>query len=517
MQVSQIHAKDQIALEGQAEQEVAADKTPEFIREELESKDAIAEAQQGVQEKMLNARNKISEAEAMEEKAKKMGTTIDGVTSEEDKKLLSKLAFESSFLEQEARKTSMRDRDSSFVQLEVDKLQKQRFQLKQDLKEKAFRAEQEQKELLANAAVMKEEGQKELKESEKLWSGVEAVAQLNEKKPKHIARQWMIEAQLTEAMDAQTDEGRKGQRERSELQMQKSFLWKQMGKKYTCQAEQNGVKAFIIESNSDRATCVEKQLEKYCMEPLRAPAVTQEKALNLIKEQKDCLPNGIDERVPEKNRGSVAAKWCNFVQVLQGIAAQPLKEKYFVLLEDHVKVDPSNFEETIKSFADQYFHGWDMLQLDPMGKHNEADKMVDFSGMPVYRNSRNGQYFGFNSVLMKTQSAAPILEKMMEMQAVPLDTLPTLLNEMDGKLSAASLEGDIISSGLVGQKQSLLQVPKCPTTQSGLLELERMSEAVKPAALIETQTAPLDFFAFEAKMGKEKAFQGWENRDLTDF
>merc|ERR1719240_943737 len=105
MQVSQIHAKDQIALEGQADQEVAADKTPEFIREELESKDAIAEAQQGVEEKMLNARNKISQAEAMEEKAKKMGTTIEGVTSEEDKKQLSKLAFESSFLEQEARKS----------------------------------------------------------------------------------------------------------------------------------------------------------------------------------------------------------------------------------------------------------------------------------------------------------------------------------------------------------------------------------------------------------------------------
>merc|ERR1719387_2264336 len=218
----------------------------------MESKGAIADAQAGVEEKMLNARNKISEAEEMEAKAKNMATTIEGVTSEEEKAKLSKLAFESSFLEQEARKKSMRDRDSSFVQLEVDKLQKQRFQLKQELKEKAFRAEQEQQELLANAKVMKEEGQQELKESEKLWSGVEAVAQLNERRPKHMAPKWMIEAQLTEAMDAQTDEGRKTQREKNELKMQKSYLWKQMGKKYTCQAERNQVKAFIIDSNSDR-------------------------------------------------------------------------------------------------------------------------------------------------------------------------------------------------------------------------------------------------------------------------
>merc|ERR1719161_1686162 len=226
-----------------------------------------------------------------------------------------------------------------------------------------------------------------------------------------------------------------------------------------------------------------------------------------------CAPNGVDDRVPKNKRKTVAAKWCSFVQVLQGIAAQPIKEKYFVLLEDHVKVDPKNFEETMKQFADEYFHDWDLLQLDPMGKHNEADKMVDFSGKPVYRNSRNGQYFGFNSVLMKTKSAAPILEKMMQMPAVPLDTLPTLLNEMDGKLSAASLAGDIVT---VPKKSSLLQSTKCTATQSGLVELQQMSQAAKPAALLQTPSEPLDFFAFESKMGEEKAFKGWENRDLTD-
>jgi hypothetical protein len=513
--INQLNVKTAIAQEERMEKEIAADKTPVIEREEMESKGVIAETQYGVEEKMLNARNKISEAEELAEKAKNMATTVEGVTTEEDKKKLSKLTFESSFLEQEARKKSMRERDSSFVQLEVDKLQTQKKEIMADLKKKADLAAQQKIGMMATAKIMKEEAQKELRTSEKEWSGVQAVVQQNEAFPKHMAPKWMIEAQLTEAMDAQTDEGRKTNREKNELKMQKSYLWKQMGKKFTCQAERNQVKAFIIESNSDRATCVEKQLEKYCMEPLRAPAVNQDVVMNLVKEQKDCLPNGVDERVPENRRASVAGKWCNFVQVLQGIAAQPLKEKYFVLLEDHVKVDPMNFEETIKSFADEYFHGWDLLQLDPMGKHNEADKMVDFAGKPVYRNSRNGQYFGMNSVLLKTESAAPILQKMMEMPAVPLDTLPTLLNEMDGKLSAASLAADIIS---VPKKASLLQSTKCETTQSGLLELEQMSEkAVKPAALIQTQTEPLDFFAFQTQMGQEKAFKGWENRDLTDF
>jgi len=43
------------------------------------------------------------------------------------------------------------------------------------------------------------------------------------------------------------------QRDKSELKLQKSYLWQQMGKKYTCAAEHNQVKAFIIDSNKDRA------------------------------------------------------------------------------------------------------------------------------------------------------------------------------------------------------------------------------------------------------------------------
>ena len=44
------------------------------------------------------------------------------------------------------------------------------------------------------------------------------------------------------------------------------YLWKQMGKKYTCADERNQMKAFIIDSKQDatnRADCLEKQLDKY--------------------------------------------------------------------------------------------------------------------------------------------------------------------------------------------------------------------------------------------------------------
>merc|ERR1719335_715318 len=104
------------------------------------------------------------------------------------------------------------------------------------------------------------------------------------------------------------------------------------------------------------------------------------------------------------------------------------------------------------SFVETYYHDWDLLQLDPHGKHHDADQMVSFQGHPVYRNSRNGQYFGFNGVLVKTKSAAKILQQMMAMPAVPLDTLPTLLNEQDGKVAAASLKADVVTG-----KSALLQ------------------------------------------------------------
>merc|ERR1719498_1239698 len=121
----------------------------------------------------------------------------------------------------------------------------------------------------------------------------------------------MIEAQLQEDNDAHSENGQKIASENQELKLQKSYLWKQMGKKYTCAAEHNQVKAFIIDANKDRADCLEKQLDKYCLEPLRAPAMKQDVVMNLIKEPQDCLVNGVDERVPADRRAAVASKWCN--------------------------------------------------------------------------------------------------------------------------------------------------------------------------------------------------------------
>merc|ERR1719217_323012 len=102
-------------------------------------------------------------------------------------------------------------------------------------------------------------------------------------------------------------------------------------------------------------------------------------ATSLIDTHEDCVNNGVDTRVPENKRAATAAAWCNVVQVLKGVTAQPLKQQYFVLLQDHVKVDQHYFEETIKSFTDSYWHhDWDLVQIDPLGKQNDADKVAPF-------------------------------------------------------------------------------------------------------------------------------------------
>merc|ERR1719161_2519993 len=101
------------------------------------------------------------------------------------------------------------------------------------------------------------------------------------------------------------------------------------------------------------------------------------------------------------------------------------------------------------------------------------------------------------------------------MPAVLLDTLPTLLNEMDGKIAAATLEADVVNvpkSSLIAKNS----YAKCEATKTGLLELEQMqSQQIKPQALIQSNE-PLDYFAFEKKMGAEMT-NNFENHDLTDF
>jgi len=510
-------AKDMLEMAKQEEYEDEQTFVPVIAREVEESENYLNTAIEAVEDQISAAKHKMHNAKALEMKAKNMDTSIEGVTSEQEKAKLAKLTFESSFLEKEAHKNSMRERDTSFVALEAGKLSAEKREMQAALQKKAELRVQEKLGLEATAAVMMQEAQKELKTAQGQHSAVEAVAQANEGvfltgRPKHMAPKWMIEAQISEAKESSSEKNAK-----EELKMQKSYLWNKMGKKYTCAAEHNQVKAIIMDDNKHAADCLEKQLDKYCLETLRAPAMEQAKVHSLIQKPDDCLVNGVDKRVPKSVKDRVASHWCSVIQVLQGISAQPLNEKYFLLLEDDIKVDPVNFEETIKSFADTYPHNWDLVQLDPHGKHNDTDKLESWNGHEVYRNSKHGQYFGTSAILMKTLSAPRILEKMMNMHAVPLDTLASLFNGKDA-VSAASLKAGIVSAP---KKLTLLQKDKlkCGVTQSGLAQLEAIEakgeQSAQPMSLIQTQAAPLDFFAFEAKLGEQKANKNWQNQDLT--
>jgi hypothetical protein len=188
----------------------------------------------------------------------------------------------------------------------------------------------------------------------------------------------------------------------------------------------------------------------------------------------------------------VGAKWCSVVSLLQAAITQAQKSQYLLMLEDDISVDHKEFEETVRSFAQTYKEEpWDLLQIDPFGTHSERDEdmVPHFKGLPVFRNSRHGQYFGFHTVLFKTASASKILDKMMSMPAVPLDTLPTLMNEEAcdlggcrlGTPSALALQAFITESPKADQTASTLvhrsRVPKACQTEvaQGLSELEATS------------------------------------------
>jgi len=523
--IDQLKAKDMLEMAKQEAKEDDSDLTPVITREVEESENYLNQEVETIEDQISAAQRKIHKANALALKAQKMDTTLEGVTSAEEKAKLAKLTFESSFIEKEARKNSMRERDSNFVQLETGLLNAQKKELQAELKKKAELRTQEKQGLEATAMIMKQEAQNELHIAQSQHKAVEAVAQANEGvfltgRPKHMAPKWMIEAQISEAKESHSENAEKILREKQELQTEKSYLWNHIGKKYTCASEHNQVKAIIIDHDKDSADCLEKQLDKYCLEPLRAPAMDDKMVRSLINKPEDCLVNGVDHRIPAKKRDHIASRWCSAIQVLQAVTAQPPRQQYFVLLEDNVKIDPVNFEEVIKGFADSYHHPWDLLQLDPHGKHNVTDRMEAWNGHPVYRNSRHGQYYGTSALVMKTSSAPQLLSKMMHMKAVPLDTLPTLINEKDGKhFSAVALKANIISAP---KKSSLLQkqTKKCGVTQSGLAELKAMdSPAKQPMSLLQEpaapKVAPLDFFAFEAQQGEQKANKNWENMDLT--
>lgn len=144
-----------------------------------------------------------------------------------------------------------------------------------------------------------------------------------------------------------------------------------------------------------------------------------------------------------------------------------------LILEDDINIDYKDFEETVSSFAQSYkSEPWDLLQIDPFGKHSERDEdmLPHFKGFPVFRNSRHGQYVGFHSVLVKTASASKILEKMVTMPAVPIDTLPTFMNEAACDVGGCRLG----SPSALALQAFITDTPKADQTARALVERSRV-------------------------------------------
>merc|ERR1719160_2026575 len=342
-----------------------------------------------------------------------------------------KADWELSFLQTEHEQATLRNRDANFLNKEIQKIEKDKEARIRRIQKKALLVNQEQAELKKKAALLRKEAEADLDKAEKQMAGVEAVVQQYEEN--HAAPAWMVHAQLKESRTkSMTAQEESSWRERN---AKRRALWQAQGKELTCSTEAPQVHAFILDSKKDdssRAQCLERQLSKYCFQSQRAPTVSAIQASQRSGDKNDCLPHGIDKRVPEDKKGVVGSRWCTMVQLLEAVVAQPTKYPYFLMLEDDVKIDPKNFEEMVAGFAKNYkSHPWSMLQIDAFGTHSERDEdmLENFKGFPVFRNTRHGSYFGFHSVLFKTAHAPMVLKKMMSMAAVPLDTLPTFMNE----------------------------------------------------------------------------------------
>lgn len=447
-----------------------------------EAKDAVAKAQK-----------KVSDANAMEKEAEQVDTSglEESLTKEADKSL-KKMDWEVSFLQQEM-DTALRKRDQSFVQKEISKLQADREQITKSVKQKVSLATVKKQELRNKAYAAKSQAEAELDEANHVFTGVEAIGQQVEEWS-HKVPSWMVQSQLEQARISVSQQQTQAA-ELKELNAKKRALWEVQGKELTCSAAAPGIQTFLMDSkrdNSANVDCLEKQLNKYCLNPVRAPTMNAKHALQLVGVTDECLPNGIDQRVPAEQRGAVGSRWCSIISLLQAVTTQAKKAPYFLVLEDDISVDHKEFEETISSFAQTYKdEPWDLLQIDPFGTHSERDEdmVPHFKGLPVFRNSRHGQYFGFHTVLVKSASAPRILQKMMSMPAVPLDSLPTLMNEEAcdvggcrlGAPSALALQAFISETPKADQAASALversRVPKACQTEvpQGLSELEASS------------------------------------------
>eukprot|EP00746_Dinoflagellata_sp_MGD_P018086 gnl/MRDRNA2_/MRDRNA2_141900_c0_seq1.p1 gnl/MRDRNA2_/MRDRNA2_141900_c0~~gnl/MRDRNA2_/MRDRNA2_141900_c0_seq1.p1 ORF type:complete len:509 (-),score=125.33 gnl/MRDRNA2_/MRDRNA2_141900_c0_seq1:86-1612(-) len=375
---------------------------------------------------LRTAKKKLNEAVSMMEKASMMDVTIESLMDESFRKQQEKANQEIDTLQRFKATSALRKRDARFVQKEMLKIQQDRESATQALRSKAQLSAKQQSELQKKAQIMKMEAEADLDEAQKRLSDIEALAQQNDD-PSRSEPTWMVHAELAEA--------KQSAKQQQAVIAKKRAFWKKEGMELTCAQDAPEVHVFILDSKKDesnRAICLERQLSKYCLKHQRVPTIGATQALHLNGMEGDCLPLGLDKRVADEQKGITGARWCTMLMLLQAVSAQPRKYQFFLVLEDDVKVDQKSFEEVVVGFAKRYKHDpWSLAQLDPFGQHSEVDDdmLTAFDGLPVFRNTRNGQYLGFHAVLIKTAFAPLILQKMISIPAVPLDSFPTILNE----------------------------------------------------------------------------------------
>lgn len=443
---------------------------PVLVQEVEKSEMLLDTAKDEAQDAIQAAKKKATDAEALAAKASSIDASIESQMNADFEEKKKRMEWEISFLQNEQEQAALR-RDASFLNKEIKKLEGDKEESLQEIRKKALLANKQKAELQSKASALQMEADVELDRAEKQLAGVEAVAQQYEDQKATPA--WMVHAQLKEYQTTMTAQEEAELKERN---AKKRALWQAGGKELTCSDDAPQVHAFIMDSKKDessRAQCLERQLSKYCFRSQRAPATSAIQASQKIGVKNDCLPNGIDARVPEEQKAMTGARWCSMVQLLEAVSAQSTKYPYFLVLDDDVKIDAQNFEEMVRSFAKNYKSDpWSLVQIDAFGKHSERDEdmLGSFKGLPVFRNTRQGEYLGFHSVLIKTAHAPQILSKMMSMSAVPLDSLPTILNE-----EACEEGGCKMTMPTAAALQAFItESPKAVPFASALVERETM-------------------------------------------
>lgn len=463
-----------------------------FSQREMEKTSMLVQtAADEAKDAVSKAMDKMRDVETLEKKAQDIDVSFQGAMTEDTEKNIKRMDWEVSFLQQEML-TAVRKRDQSFAQKEISKLLSDKEKAENSVQQKVRMRNQQKQELEKQAKATRAKVSVELDEASTIFSSVEAVSQSVEEWNNKVPS-WMVQSQLEQARKSVAEQHKQAL-ELKEFNAKKRALWEVQGKELTCSGSAPAIQTFLLDSRKDNSInveCLEKQLNKYCLNHIRAPAMNGKQALQLVGTSDDCLPKGIDKRVPAAKRGAVGAKWCTFVSILQAMSTSAQKNPYFLILEDDINVDHKEFEETVSSFAQTYREEpWDLLQIDPFGTHSERDEdmVPHFKGLPVFRNSRHGQYFGFHTVLVKTASASKILEKMMSMPAVPLDTLPTFLNEEACDVGGCKLA----SPSALALQAFVSETPKADQTASALVQRSRVPKVCQtevPQGLSDLQAA----------------------------